>query len=136
MALFTEKGFHTTSISGIVERAGLTRDALYSHYRDKEELFPALYDARTGRLLARLEDAAVGLDPEQGPWRSSWTASGSTRRSSAGSGSRWSSHCTRRAPLTARALAAHEEHLPQSLSHLDTRALTGVGRPAQCPQKT
>ncbi|MEU2868098.1 TetR/AcrR family transcriptional regulator [Streptomyces olivoreticuli] len=67
LELFTEKGFHATSISDISDRAGLTRGAFYSNYRDKEELFLALYDAQADALIAgvdaALEAMPAGADP-------------------------------------------------------------------------
>ncbi|MFD9687236.1 TetR/AcrR family transcriptional regulator [Kitasatospora sp. NPDC059146] len=57
LALFTEHGFHATSIRDIVARAGLTRGAFYSNYQDKEQLFLALYDQQIDRLLADLRSA-------------------------------------------------------------------------------
>ncbi|WP_234322555.1 TetR/AcrR family transcriptional regulator [Streptomyces sp. NRRL S-350] len=63
LALFTEHGFHATSIRDIVARAGLTRGAFYSNYQDKEELFLALYDQQIDRLLADLRAALLGGGP-------------------------------------------------------------------------
>jgi AcrR family transcriptional regulator len=37
--LFAERGFADTSTEQIVHRAGVTRGALYHHYRDKEALY-------------------------------------------------------------------------------------------------
>ncbi|MFD0406098.1 TetR/AcrR family transcriptional regulator [Kitasatospora sp. NPDC127116] len=63
LALFTEHGFHATSIRDIVARAGLTRGAFYSNYPDKEQLFLALYDQQIDKLLADLRSAFVGTAP-------------------------------------------------------------------------
>ncbi|MET8544796.1 TetR/AcrR family transcriptional regulator [Kitasatospora sp. NPDC004799] len=63
LALFTEHGFHATSIRDIVARAGLTRGAFYSNYQDKEQLFLALYDQQIDRLLADLRAAFTGTAP-------------------------------------------------------------------------
>ncbi|MEV6028772.1 TetR/AcrR family transcriptional regulator [Streptomyces sp. NPDC052036] len=57
-ALFIERGYHATSISDICGHAGLTRGAFYSNYRSKEDLFLALYDTETDRVLANLERVA------------------------------------------------------------------------------
>lgn len=57
-ALFIERGYHATSISDICGHAGLTRGAFYSNYRSKEDLFLALYDTETDRILANLERVA------------------------------------------------------------------------------
>ena len=42
--LFTEHGYAHTSTEEVVRRAGVTRGALYYHYRDKVALFEAVFD--------------------------------------------------------------------------------------------
>ena len=42
--LFTEHGYTHTSTEEVVRRAGVTRGALYYHYRDKAALFEAVFD--------------------------------------------------------------------------------------------
>ena len=42
--LFTEYGYTHTSTEEVVRRAGVTRGALYYHYRDKVSLFEAVFD--------------------------------------------------------------------------------------------
>ncbi|MEU2617720.1 TetR/AcrR family transcriptional regulator [Streptomyces sp. NPDC007157] len=66
-ALFIERGYHATSISDICGHAGLTRGAFYSNYRSKEDLFLALYDTETDRILAGLERAAHDDTGGEGP---------------------------------------------------------------------
>ena len=39
MALFLEKGFDGTSMDEIAERAGVSKQTVYSHFRSKEDLF-------------------------------------------------------------------------------------------------
>lgn len=43
-AVFDEKGFAGAAISGILERAGVTRGAMYFHFRSKEDLAKALIE--------------------------------------------------------------------------------------------
>ena len=52
--LFVENGYHTTSTPDVVAVAGVTRGALYHHFRDKEALFEAVFRA----VAKELEDAA------------------------------------------------------------------------------
>jgi AcrR family transcriptional regulator len=42
--LFTRDGFGATRTEEIAEQAGLTRGALYHHFRDKEDLFRAVHE--------------------------------------------------------------------------------------------
>ena len=42
--LFTRDGFQATRTEEIAEQAGLTRGALYHHFRDKEDLFRAVHE--------------------------------------------------------------------------------------------
>ncbi len=54
--VFATNGFQATRTEEIVQRAGLTRGALYHHFRDKEDLFRAVYDEvadEVGQLLRR-----------------------------------------------------------------------------------
>jgi AcrR family transcriptional regulator len=133
-ALFTEKGFHATSISDIVERAGLTRGAFYSNYRDKEELFLALYDVHTDRLLADLETTA---EPEPGkhpivqlceriagrtPQERQWFLVSME----------FTLHAARN-PAVAEKLAVHEDRLTQGLTEVLTSALARAGAQPDVP---
>jgi TetR/AcrR family transcriptional repressor of nem operon len=44
MDLFSVKGFFNTSIADIVQATGLTKGGLYGHFRNKEEIWYAVYD--------------------------------------------------------------------------------------------
>ena len=63
--MFAERGYADTSTQDIVERAGMTRGALYYHFRDKRDLFRAVFEqfrqARTQVLMARMQEAKGDL---------------------------------------------------------------------------
>jgi AcrR family transcriptional regulator len=62
--LFAEKGFAGTRTEDVVQRAGLTRGALYHHFRDKEDLFRAVHDEVADEVVQllwrRSDDHAAG----------------------------------------------------------------------------
>jgi AcrR family transcriptional regulator len=58
--LFTEHGFAGAGREEIVERAGLTRGALYHHFASKEELFAAVYEEVERDLTEAVVVAAMG----------------------------------------------------------------------------
>jgi AcrR family transcriptional regulator len=50
--VFAEAGFQAASIEEICRRAGYTRGAFYSNFASRDELFFALYDAQTDRVMS------------------------------------------------------------------------------------
>ena len=63
--LFTERGYTATSVREIVERAGVTKPALYYHFASKESLYLAILDD-----LARYADEVIAESrPPGGPVR-------------------------------------------------------------------
>ncbi|MGW7431716.1 TetR/AcrR family transcriptional regulator [Streptomyces sp. NPDC054861] len=62
---FAEHGFHAASIEQICERAGYTRGAYYSNFASKEELFLALFDEHSERIVRRLAEAVDSLTAEE-----------------------------------------------------------------------
>ena len=63
--LFAEQGYTNTSTKDIVERADVTRGALYYHFRNKESLFQAVFErfrqARTQAIMTRVQEAEGDL---------------------------------------------------------------------------
>jgi AcrR family transcriptional regulator len=52
-----EEGVHNTKMNDIAARAGVSVGTLYNHFRDREELVRALFDARRASFWARLDAA-------------------------------------------------------------------------------
>ncbi len=62
---FAERGIDGVSMRGLAREAGYTATALYSYFRNKEEILAATRAAALGRLSERLE-AAVSAEPRNG----------------------------------------------------------------------
>jgi AcrR family transcriptional regulator len=65
--LFAAKGQAQTSTEEIVRRAGVTRGALYHHFRDKADLFAAVFEDLSKEIFRRVGEAASGAGPV-GTW--------------------------------------------------------------------
>ena len=63
--LFAERGFAGTGTEEVVHQAGVTRGALYYHFRDKRDLFRAVVENLQQELMQRIQDAAAAPDD---PW--------------------------------------------------------------------
>jgi AcrR family transcriptional regulator len=63
--LFAERGYAGTALEDLVDRAGMTRGALYHQYRDKRDLFLAVFDTVERELGERIAAAIAG---ETDPW--------------------------------------------------------------------
>jgi AcrR family transcriptional regulator len=64
--LFSDPGYAEVSTEEIVTRAGVTRGALYHHFKGKKDLFRAVFERLEQELAEQI--AAVALS-ETDPWR-------------------------------------------------------------------
>ena len=68
-ALFAERGFAATSTEDVVQAAGLTRGALYHQFRDKEDLFRAVYTEVEREFMEKIADhTRERIAPGASPW--------------------------------------------------------------------
>jgi AcrR family transcriptional regulator len=63
--LFAERGYAATATEQVVRRARVTRGALYHHFKDKQDLFKAVYHDEQMKLAERTALAAAAA-PD--PW--------------------------------------------------------------------
>ncbi len=63
-ATFTVQGYAAASTGEIVCRAGVTRGALYYHFRDKAALFEAVFDEVRGEHIQALRTAMAAAEGE------------------------------------------------------------------------
>src|SRR4051812_30622725 len=64
--LFSTKGFTGAGREEIVQRAGVTRGAMYHHFESKEDLFRAVYEQCEHEVMGRVATAAmVTTDPRE-----------------------------------------------------------------------
>lgn len=62
MRIFLEKGYHGTSIDEITKAAGLTKGALYWHFKSKEDLLRRIIDEHEERFLNGLIKAVKEVE--------------------------------------------------------------------------
>lgn len=66
-ALFAERGYDDTPVELVLDRAGVSRGALYHHFPSKEALFEACLEGVQARVALEVRDAARGaVDPLAG----------------------------------------------------------------------
>jgi AcrR family transcriptional regulator len=71
--LFAERGYAGVSTEEIVRQAGVTRGALYHHFRDKRDLFKAVVEQVEQEVAERIAGTALG---EGDPWEQQRAAIG------------------------------------------------------------
>lgn len=63
-SLFARSGYDATSVETVLLESGLSRGALYHHFRDKAALFEAVLEAMEAEIAEKLRAASVGIaDP-------------------------------------------------------------------------
>ena len=65
--LFGSIGYHATGTTDIVTRADVTRGALYHHFRDKADLFEAVYREVALELTQEAQSATIALEGQTSP---------------------------------------------------------------------
>lgn len=66
-SLFAEAGYHATGTPELVERAEVTRGALYHHFADKEDLFAEVFRTVAAELVEQSNASVAGLSGDL--WR-------------------------------------------------------------------
>jgi AcrR family transcriptional regulator len=61
--LFAQKGYSGANTSELVERARLTKGALYHHFANKREIYLAVVEDMEAELVERIEAAGAGKAP-------------------------------------------------------------------------
>jgi AcrR family transcriptional regulator len=61
--LFAQKGYSGANTNELVERAKVTKGALYHHFANKRELYQAVVEDMEQELVERIEAAGAGLAP-------------------------------------------------------------------------
>jgi AcrR family transcriptional regulator len=72
--LFAKRGYSEVSTEEIVRKAGVTRGALYHHFRDKEALFRAVYEQIEQEMAERVAVAALAKTDPLEQQRAGWGA--------------------------------------------------------------
>jgi AcrR family transcriptional regulator len=62
--LFAERGYAAVGTEEVVRRAGVTRGALYHHFRDKQDLFRAVFEQTESEIVQAIGARVAGIaDP-------------------------------------------------------------------------
>src|SRR4051794_34971606 len=71
--LFARRGYNDVSTEEIVRRAGVTRGALYHHFRDKRDLFAGVVELIEQELMQKIAETALAAGD---PWEQQTAAIG------------------------------------------------------------
>lgn len=64
--VFARVGYEAAQVEQIADAAGFSKGALYAHFKSKEELFLALYEAKTASLFEKLREALDSIPTREG----------------------------------------------------------------------
>ena len=64
LAVFSQRGYHDSSIDDIASEAGVSKALIYEHFASKQELYGDLIARNARELTQRLAGALVGLEFE------------------------------------------------------------------------
>ncbi|MDT0310068.1 TetR/AcrR family transcriptional regulator [Streptomyces sp. DSM 44917] len=67
LQVFAEEGFGRSTVEQVCERAGYTRGAFYSNFTSLDELFLAMWEERSVRMLNALRAALAAVPADAGP---------------------------------------------------------------------
>ena len=69
LAVFSESGYHSSSIDDIAREAGVSKALIYEHFASKQELYADLIARNARELTQRIGAALVGVELESGASR-------------------------------------------------------------------
>ena len=69
LAVFSESGYHASSIDDIAREAGVSKALIYEHFASKQELYGDLIARNARELTQRIGAALVGVELESGSSR-------------------------------------------------------------------
>ena len=99
LAVFSARGFHSSSIDDIAREAGISKALIYEHFESKQGLYADLLERNANELFERLASALAGVGVESGAHASppgSTRSSASSRSAAMPGGSSSATWSTRR----------------------------------------
>jgi AcrR family transcriptional regulator len=66
--IFAKKGYTAANTNELVERAKVTKGALYHHFANKKDLYHSVVEDLEQELVERLEEAATAAGARATPW--------------------------------------------------------------------
>ena len=69
LAVFSARGFHSSSIDDIAREAGTSKALIYEHFESKQGLYADLLERNANELFERLASALAGVGVESGAAR-------------------------------------------------------------------